>query len=230
MKNILLLILISILLMSCGKKDNKEYKFVFKIAKDDNYGKYDDWLKADRSYYSLLKVFLDKEKDGCQNSFNANILKDRTRYYLLFPRYAEFGNDNSEQIWYKLLFFDSSLNISETYVSKQFSRLNEDDTLNWIKQTVILKIENKYSSLFDSVYIFSQSFGNDLEENLKNPPISEIYIDENKKLKFNKLYFAFSYKYGFIHLPFLEEKTKLDNYFIPYFDDNSLMYNIKIEK
>lgn len=229
MKNILFLIVISLLLMSCDKKENNEHEYVFKIAKDDNYGKYDDWLEGDRPYYSYLKVFLEKEKDGYQNSFNANILKDGTRYFLLFPRYAEFGSTFNEHIWYKLLFFDSGLNVSETYTSKRFSRIDEDDTLNSIKQTVILKMEKKYSSLFDSVYIFSQSFGNDLEENLKNSPILEIFIDGNKKLEFNKLYFAFSYRYGFIHLPFLE-KTKLDNYFVPYFDDNSIMYNLKIKK
>jgi hypothetical protein len=218
--------------VSCKKAEHKTNDFVFRLAQDDNSEMFGTFKKAERPFCSYLKVFLGKDEQGEQRSFNANILKDGSKFYLMYPLFNYWDFDtimDDDYIWYKILFFDRNLMQSETVLSKKRARINENDSMYYYEQNMILKMERKISILNNSYYLFSQSFGYYGCFYPLDPNIKTEYVISDKPETFAKLYFAYSTTYGFVHLPFLENSTLIKDYCIPYFEDNSWLYNLNVD-
>lgn len=230
--NNLLILLFLVHAFSCQNKEHKKNEFIFKLVQDENSEKFGTFRYAERPFCSYLKVFLGRDEQGAQMSFNANILKDGSEFYLLYPQF-DFGdqfdtiNVNGHYVWYKFLFLDCNLKQSETRLSKKRTRICDNDSINFIKQNIILKMERKISVLNTTYYLFSQSFGYNCF--FSNPGVKLLIHRPDKPEPFVKFYFVYSDFYGFKHLPTYDNSVEFDSFRIPFFEDNSIIYNLKVD-
>ncbi len=223
MKNAIMIFCLSTLLiivvLSCKKKLSKsitEIEFSFEPCFNMGY-KYES-----SSVCYNLKVLLKYENTVFYNCFKGIILKDGHKYYLLYPEKSGFMTvEEDDIIWYKFLFFDLSLSTNEVVENYKYMRLDSSDSLNYIKQTMSLKMEKKFIVKNERYYIFSQSFGSNYYRS--NDFIKHLRYYQ-KHLDFVHFYFLFSEKSGFIYLPHMLNRRLMYRNHIPYSKDNYWMF------
>lgn len=214
--NLTITILFVLIFISCKKKTIKDIEFSFEPHSN---------VSSQYMYnpvYCNLTVFSKNENTIFLNCFKGNLLKDGHKYYLLYPEIAwcEELEDN-DIIWYYFLFFDSSLRTNEVVEFNKYLRLDRNDTLNFIKQKLLLKMERIIIVNNEVFYIFSQSFGSD---NFMSGLMIKYLAYYQKHLEFVRFYFLFSKNTGFIYLPYMVNRSLMYGNRIPYSKDNHWMY------